>query len=356
MNTTPNFANRRINSGANNMNAQEYPDDDKLDSPDKQNTQSEQNDRQPQYTGAYTMIPPIEARRSKLQRMAQKEEQDLQRWKEENRPGPIDLAPSQLGGRSSLEEARQKQFLQLRQSKLQKKLKQEDMERAKREAEEEQNQLKKAVQREKANKLEENTKQEELQRRYQYEQDHRARTEQFLQRVEKSNSAPTATSSSPSTSSWTRGREYRETQREEENMLLMQKKEEQRRQSELQEEKQKELEEESQRKIVMEHRRVNSAFLDKIGGRASSAWEAEPAPATPEDNNEQQALEPQVPDSSPGATLTPVLADGTEEDGNDPDWAVMKLINNFPFYERDFLEDIVDQCNGNYQQAYSLLQ
>lgn len=36
-------------------------------------------------------------------------------------------------------------------------------------------------------------------------------------------------------------------------------------------------------------------------------------------------------------------------------WAVKKLHDNFPYYEQDMLEDILRQCNGNYQQAYELL-
>ncbi|XP_035250620.1 epithelial-stromal interaction protein 1 [Anguilla anguilla] len=358
-NTPPNFSNRRMNSGADNMYAeQEHPDNlNNQNTTDNQNTQSEQNDRQPQYAGAYTVIPPNESRRSKLQRMAQQEEQDLQRWKEEHRPGPIQLPPSQLGGSVSLDEARKKQFLQAKQSKLQKKLKQEEMDRIRREEEEKKYELMKTTQREKTIKLEQKSKEEDVRRRFQYEQDRQAKTAEFLQRVGGSSLAPTATSSAPPTSSWVRGKEYREAQRQEENDLLLQKREEQRRKGEHLEEKQRRLEEERQRETKMDHRRVNSAFLDRIEGRASSALEAEPAPATPEDCCGLQVPGPTLGATlSSGATLTPDLADGTEEAGSDRDWVVMKLINDFPFCERDFLEDIVDQCDGDYQRAYSLLQ
>lgn len=39
----------------------------------------------------------------------------------------------------------------------------------------------------------------------------------------------------------------------------------------------------------------------------------------------------------------------------DYDWALMKLMNSFPDCARVFLEDILDQCNGDYEQAYTLL-
>ncbi|KAG9349536.1 hypothetical protein JZ751_027981 [Albula glossodonta] len=302
------------------------------------------------------MIPPNESRRSKLQRMAQKEEQDLQRWREENKPGPIHLPPSPIGGTMSLEEARQRQIIQSRQSKLQKKLKQEEMERRRRDAEEEENQRMKAIQREKANKLQERRKQEEQERREQFKKDYQERTQHFLQRIEKSNSAPTAMSCSLPTSSWARGWEYREASRAKENALLVQKKEEQRMKSELLEEKQKKLEEEREREMFIEHRRVNSAFLDRLQGGARGFQGVETSCVTTEDDRDWQTTEAHIIDTSPGPELAQGQADSAEEDDDDPSWVVMKLINNFPFYEREFLEEIVDQCNGNYEQAYSLLQ
>ncbi|KAJ8404591.1 hypothetical protein AAFF_G00334540 [Aldrovandia affinis] len=359
INNSNKFANRPANNLYRN---QERPDDgDNTNSPSNQNTQPEQNDRQAQYVGGYMVIPPNESRRSKLLRMAQQEEQDLQRWREENQPGPITLPPSHLGGTISLAEARQKQFVQLRQSKVQKKLQQEAMERSRRAEEEEENQRMKDAQREKAQKLEERRKQEDQQRQEQYEQDRQATMQHFLQRVENSSSAPTATSSSLPASSWARVREYRETERAAEHTHLEQRKEEQRRKGELQEEKQKKLEEEKEREIFMEHRRVNAAFLDRLQGGTNAVRGEEPAGATPEEDCDWRVPEPHVPSTSPlttGPGLASVQADSAEEDDDDDDseWAVMKLINNFPFYERDFLEDIVNQCNGNYQKAYDLLQ
>ncbi|KAG7467130.1 hypothetical protein MATL_G00150090 [Megalops atlanticus] len=348
MDKSDNFTNRRMNPGSNSLSANEPYQDDKNANPNANaNAQGAQNDRQAQYAGGYTMIPPNESRRSKLQRMAQKEEQELQRWKEEHRPGPVNLAPAQLGGSMSLAEARQKQFVHLRQSKLEKKLKQEEMDRKRREAEEEENQRMKAIQREKANRLEEKRRQEEQQRREAYRQDRQERTQQFLQRIEKSSSAPMATSGSWPSSSWDRGREYREVRRAEENAQLEQRKEEQRRKSELLEEKQKELEEERQRELLMEHRRVNSAWLDRLVGGVGSGGETEPAHAHVGVDGDQEAHESNVPITSPGPGLAEVHSDSAGEDEGDNEWAVMKLMNAFPFYERDFLEDIVAQCNGS---------
>ncbi|KAB0401749.1 hypothetical protein E2I00_012287 [Balaenoptera physalus] len=81
--------------------------------------------------------------------VAAKELKDLERWKEQQRTKPINLAPMQLGGNQSEVEVRQRQQLQLIQSKYQKKLKREEYIRIKREAEEAEIQKMKAVQREK---------------------------------------------------------------------------------------------------------------------------------------------------------------------------------------------------------------
>ncbi|KAG5833087.1 hypothetical protein ANANG_G00272140 [Anguilla anguilla] len=131
--------------------------------------------------------------------------------------------------------------------------------------------------------------------------------------------------------------EYREAQRQEENDLLLQNREEQRRKGEHLEEKQRRLEEEK-RKL-----KWNTDGLILLSWTEYCCGLQVPGPTL-------------GATLSSGATLTPDLADGTEEAGSDRDWVVMKLINDFPFCERDFLEDIVDQCDGDYQRAYSLLQ
>uniref|UniRef100_A0A8C1KD60 Epithelial stromal interaction 1 n=1 Tax=Cyprinus carpio TaxID=7962 RepID=A0A8C1KD60_CYPCA len=355
----------------------------------------------------YTKIPPNESKRSKLQRNAQKEEEELRRWKEENRPGPIQLAPERLGGAVSLAEVRQRQQVELRQSKLRKMLRKEEMDQKKRQAEEEENEKKKALQREKATKLEMRKKQEDEQRQKLYQDDKQMKTEEFLQRMERSSSSVSmAASSSIPASSWTKSHEYRDTRREEENSDLLKKKEEQRRKAEILEEKQKQQEEDRKRRTEADHRRVNMAFLDRLEA-GSSGRVPEPMTQTPESTNvwldDDDDDEPQdtalstVPNPSELHTdseeenalvwsisvwfsvgsrcrclrnrlaealrwsrvLPPCLSCSMNQMNQQGDcghmWTLMKLQNRFPYYELDMLEEIIKQCNGNYQQAYELL-
>ncbi|XP_010878469.2 epithelial-stromal interaction protein 1 [Esox lucius] len=223
--------NRRTNRLSGNNSWQEPKPDAKAEPPvPVKNTDPEiqQDPTQPQYSEGFTVITPIETRRRKLQSMAQKEEEDYLKWKEENRPGPIQLAPSKLGGEVSLAEVRQRQQVELRQSKLQKKLRKEEMDQQQRKSEEEENERIKAKQREKAERLEERRIQEERQRREVLQQDHLRRTEHFLQRVERSETAPVASTLPLRASPWAKSQEYREGRKEEENAELQLKKEKQR--------------------------------------------------------------------------------------------------------------------------------
>ncbi|XP_015260601.1 PREDICTED: epithelial-stromal interaction protein 1 [Cyprinodon variegatus] len=134
--------------------------------------QAAADSRQPQYLGAFTVIPPNQSRRNEIKAMAQKEEEELQRYKEANRPSPLQLNPERLGGGDvSLDEARQRQLTQLRSSKLQKKLKEEEAKRKKKQEEEEELQRMKDIQREKSERLEEKRKQEDEERRRLHQQD-----------------------------------------------------------------------------------------------------------------------------------------------------------------------------------------
>ncbi|KAF7656147.1 hypothetical protein LDENG_00045930 [Lucifuga dentata] len=292
--------------------------------------------RQPQYSSGFTLIPPNESRRSRLQMMAQKEEQDFQRWKEAHRPAPVHLTPERLGGDVTLAKAREKQLAELRHSKLQKKLKKEDLDKRRRQEEEEELQKMKAIQREKAERLEERRRLEEQQRREQLRADHLRATESFLQSVERTASDLLATSSATHTSSW----------------------------SDAEENKQSEKKEKSLKDVKQEHIRVNSAFLDKIerqsGGsekvtKTEEVWEDERPYLACEDFGHQLSqtsgphyLKPDPERSSSG---------GAEEADPqlDHDWALMKLVNRFPQCTMAFLEDILNQSSGDYQQAYTLL-
>ncbi|XP_066562733.1 epithelial-stromal interaction protein 1 [Amia ocellicauda] len=349
-----NFTQSRKYPGNNDMNLAENNEDQIAyqDNPTAEQQPPSPNPQQAQYMGGYSMIAPNESRRSKLQTMAKKEEEDLKRWKEINRPGPLNLPPTQLGGAVSIEEARQKQMLGLRQSKYQRKLKQEEFERKRKEAEEAEIQKKKDMQREKAIKLQEMKQKQEMERRQKLQYDHNVTTHQFLQRIETSNSAQTAKHSSPPVSSWAKVHAYREAQKEEEEAQLTQKKEEQRTKSKLLEEKQKREEEERKRELQSDHRQVNAAFLDRIQGNVQSGRKELVFPVGVAEGRAPCASAPQDAPTSPG----PGLDWNEGEGGHDLEWTVMKLLNRFPMYERTFIEDIVTQCNGDYNQVCSLLQ
>ncbi|XP_064800394.1 epithelial-stromal interaction protein 1 isoform X1 [Oncorhynchus masou masou] len=380
------YSNNRINSGVNRRanrqsgnNAWQEPGDSNpnvnANAPVNANTdpQTQQDPTQPRHSDGFTMLPPIESRRSKLQMMAQKEEEDLQRWKEANRPGPVQLAPERLGGAVSLAEARERQLLELRRSKLQKQLRKEEMDRQRKQAEEEENDRMKAKQREKAERLEERREQEERQRREILQQDHLRKTKQFLQRVERSDAAPLAVTSASHTSPWSpetlfsyvpvlqaRAQEYRSERREEENTALQLKKEEQRKKTEVLEEKESDQEEERMREL----RRGRSAFLDRLQGGvtevAGGHIELQRPPVAMEEDRRgwqthSQTSRPQDTFTSPEPDPAHSTSEWREETNPDFEWVVMKLQNSFTFCERPFLEDIVIQCNGDYQQAYDLL-
>ncbi|KAK1170095.1 epithelial-stromal interaction protein 1 [Acipenser oxyrinchus oxyrinchus] len=350
----------RLNSDLNNMNLAGNSKDEIANHENGDNasgaqtTPAPQNEGQAQYMGGYSMIRPNESRRSKLQSMAQKEEADLQQWREAHKPGPINLDPAQLGGGILMAEARQMQMLNHRQSKYQKKLKREEYERKRKEEEEAEIQRMKEAQREKANRLEEKRLQQERQRREQYKKDQQAKTHAFLQKIESSqplaNSVPMSMSSSVPTSSWAKVHNYRETQREEENQALWQCKEEQRRKSEILEEIQKQKMKERERELQNERRRVNEAFLDRLQRDVQSGRKEALFPVGVEAERGLCA------DAAPEAHRPESEADGEEEDEDNHEWTLMKLQNAFPFCERSFLEEIVTQCNGDYRQAYQLLQ
>ncbi|XP_077830564.1 epithelial-stromal interaction protein 1 isoform X17 [Macaca mulatta] len=167
------------------------------------------------HTSAYTLIAPNVNRRNQIQRIAEQELANLEKWKEQNRAKPVHLVPRRLGGSQSETEVRQKQQLQLMQSKYQQKLKREESVRIKKEAEEAELQKMKAIQREKAR-------------------------------------------------SWA----YRDSLRAEENRKLQKMKDEQHQKSELLELKRQQQEEERAKVHQTEHRRVNNAFLDRLQGKS----------------------------------------------------------------------------------------
>ncbi|XP_067111385.1 epithelial-stromal interaction protein 1 [Osmerus mordax] len=346
----------RVDGGASHLSGNNNPPDDASSN----GPVNEPTPQDPTHTEQFTVIPPNPSRHSKLKMMAQKEEEELQRYKEAHRPGPIHLNPERLGGAVSLVDARDRQLVELRQSKLRKKLKMEEMERKRRQEEEEEIQRMKDKQREKADKLEEKRVQEEQLRRVQQREIHYRTTDQFLQRFERTSIPPVASSSAAHTSSWVRAQDYREDRRAVENAALKLKNEEQRKKSEALEERQREEEKERRRNVQQEHRQVNAAFLDRLQGqRLQGQREMESPPMAEEVYSrewEAQAREPQHPPTPPEPDLAQGPAVWAEEADADYDWVVMKLQARFLDVDRDFLKDIVIQCSGDYLQACQLLQ
>ncbi|NXC25035.1 ESIP1 protein, partial [Campylorhamphus procurvoides] len=215
----------------------------------------------------YVVVTPNETRRKRLQRIAKKELEDLERWKEEHRPGPIMLVPQRLGGKESEAQARQKQQMMLMQSKYQQKRKREEYVKAKKAAEEAEILKKKAIQREKAERLEVKKRQEEMQRREMFLEAQNYKTNELLNRLDvglpKSDSCQIA-NPGPESTAWKRSHAYRQALQEDENRRLEKMKQEQRRKAELMEFKQKQEEEARTRAHKNEQRRVNNAFLDRL--------------------------------------------------------------------------------------------
>ncbi|XP_051464598.1 epithelial-stromal interaction protein 1 [Apus apus] len=217
--------------------------------------------------GAYVLITPNETRRNQLKQIAKKELDDLERWREEHKPGPIKMVPQILGGKESEAQARQNQQMMLMQSKYQKKHKKEEYVKAKKAAEEAEIMKKKAIQREKAERLEVKKRQQEMQRREMFFEDQNYKTNELLNRLD--SGLPTSDSCQianrgPESTAWARGHTYKQALREDENRRLEEMKQEQRRKAELMEFKQKQKEEARTRALQNEQRRVNNAFLDRL--------------------------------------------------------------------------------------------
>ncbi|XP_055282014.1 epithelial-stromal interaction protein 1 [Moschus berezovskii] len=225
----------------------------------------------PRFTGAYTLVAPNEKRRNEIQQMAAKELEELERWKKQQRVKPISLPPMTLGGSQSEAEVRQRQQLQLIQSKYQKKLKREECVRIKKEAEEAEIQKMRAAQREKSSKLEEKQRLQENLRRETFREHQQYKTAEFLRRFEADfphrGTCPVA-GYDPQSSAWARRRAYMDTLKEEENQKLQKIKEEQHQKGELLEFKRQQQEEERTKSHQAEHRRVNNAFLDRLQGKS----------------------------------------------------------------------------------------
>nr|XP_033805846.1 epithelial-stromal interaction protein 1 [Geotrypetes seraphini] len=215
----------------------------------------------------YVLIPANETRRNEIQKIARKELENLERWKEEHRPGPINLAPKRLGGTETEASARQKQQNNLKLSKYQQKFKRDDYQRKIKEEEEAEILKMKTIQREKANRLEAKRQQQEMQRKVVYEDDKHIKNNDFLSRLESGLSSRRSCQNGgvgQESTAW-------QIQKEEVERNLQRMKETQHRKSDLLECKQRQNEEEKKTYLQREHRRVNNAFLDRLQSKSHSS-------------------------------------------------------------------------------------
>ncbi|KAG7471690.1 hypothetical protein JOB18_001577, partial [Solea senegalensis] len=80
----------------------------------------------------------------------------------------------------------------------------------------------------------------------------------------------------------------------------------------------------SLREVQLDQKRVNSAFLDRIEGRGGGVQK---------NHTQEQETELYL----------------------DYDFVLRRLMSDFPQCNRKFLEDIINQCHGDYEQIHSLL-
>ncbi|XP_030198892.1 epithelial-stromal interaction protein 1 [Gadus morhua] len=309
------------------------------------------------FTG-FTRVAPNETRRRQLQNMAQKEEADFQKYRESLKPVTIDEPPELLGGGVSLAEARRRQQTQLDQSRIQKRMKKMELDRRRRAEEEEENQRLKDEQRQKAEQYERRSKQQEQKRSQQLRQEHCRVTETFLQKLQGEGSSPASSSSGSQTHALHGGGEENEWWRGPESSGLHLKKKEQTlpvpRGQTLQDDPRVRAMGSGQEQA--DHRKLNSAFLDRLENRGraddalafrdSESWESQ-RPEPP-----QCSVAHTTPDAPQSDAEWPELAADLEAEF---DWAVQKLKVTFPECNRRFLEDILNQCDGDCQQAAALL-
>ncbi|XP_052046855.1 epithelial-stromal interaction protein 1 isoform X2 [Apodemus sylvaticus] len=220
--------------------------------------------------GTYTLIAPNESRRQKMQRIAEQELADLERWKQRNRAKPVHMVPQRLGGNQSEAEVRQKQQLQQVRSKYQRKLKRDESIRIRKEAEEAELQKMKAIQREKSNKLEEKKQLQEDIRRATFREHREFKTAEFLSRLDtdlRTGSAHPIAPPAAHSSRWAGSQAQKGSPQKEDNPKL-QKTRGGHQKNKLLETKGQHQEEERAQIHQAEHWRVNNAFLDRLQGKS----------------------------------------------------------------------------------------
>lgn len=232
-------------------------------------------------TGTYTLIAPNETRRQKIQRIAEQELADLERWKQQNRAKPVHLVPQRLGGSQSEAEVRQKQQLQQMRSKYQQKLKRDESIRIRKEAEEAELQRMKAIQREKSNKLEKKKQLQEDIRRATLREHHQSKTAELLSRLDTDRTNRSACHIAPPAAQSSRwklplllrdpsraGSQAHKDSPQKEGNQKLQKTRDGHQKNKLLETKGQHQEEERTQIHQAEHWRVNNAFLDRLQGKS----------------------------------------------------------------------------------------
>ncbi|XP_075447202.1 epithelial-stromal interaction protein 1 isoform X2 [Ascaphus truei] len=252
--------------GTGRMDQQQNPDLSTVGgSPQQQTAQAPQ---ETQHMGGYVLIPPNESRRSEIQRIANQELEGWERWKEAHRPGPINLTPTKLGGRTTEAAARQKQQLTQHQSKHQKMLQIEEYKKKIKEEEEAKLQKMKDLQRQKADQLEEKRRQQNLQRELLWQEDMLLRNNRFLDQMSLTAANNQTTDYHGRTlTAWGKSHSYKDEQKEEEKKKLQQMKEEQHMIAEALKFTRKQEEEKRRVSHHEDQKRVNNAFLDRLQGQ-----------------------------------------------------------------------------------------
>ncbi|XP_029968192.1 epithelial-stromal interaction protein 1 [Salarias fasciatus] len=302
------------NAAGGNLNrpAAEYPDRNET----QRRRSEEASNTGPQHSGCFTVIPPNQSRRSDLQAAAQREEAALERWREENRVQSVHIAPQRLGGGASEAEARRNQVTEFHSSKIQKRLKKMEMDKRRRQEEEEKNQRMKDTQRQKAELREQREQQEQQMRREQLQEDHFRTTETFFQQLEIRAADRLPSSCATHTSS--------RSDAEDGNRSVKEKK--------------------SEKEVQEDHRRVNSAFLDRLEAAGRQEVERPPPPAAEAHSLAQLRPRPQPEPSESTGAADP-----------EPEQTLMRLQSSFPDSSPDFLLDILEQCGWDYHRAFALL-
>ncbi|KAG7463301.1 hypothetical protein JOB18_025743 [Solea senegalensis] len=114
----------------------------------------------------------------------------------------------------------------------------------------------------------------------------------------------------------------------------------------------------SLREVQLDQKRVNSAFLDRIEGRGGGVQKAEPPCLSSADLPQTSSSLTGRQGGSTHLDAEPQQNHTQEQETElylDYDFVLRRLMSDFPQCNRKFLEDIINQCHGDYEQIHSLL-